>query len=52
MIFLLIVVFPANLHMALNADLYPQFSTMLLWLRLPLQGFLIAWAYMYTRSND
>lgn len=52
LIFLLIAVFPANLHMALNADSYSQFSPVLLWLRLPLQGLLIAWAYLYTRSND
>ena len=52
LILLLIAVFPANLHMAVNAQLYPQFSPILLWLRLPLQGLLIAWAYLYTRSND
>ena len=52
LIVLLIAVFPANVHMALNAELYPQFSPILLWLRLPLQGLLIAWAYLYTRSND
>lgn len=52
LIVLLVAVFPANLHMALNPDLYPQFSPVLLWLRLPLQGLLIVWAYFYTRSND
>lgn len=52
LILLLIAVFPANLHMALNAHLHPQFSPLLLWLRLPLQGLLIAWAYLYTRGND
>ena len=51
LIFLLIAVFPANLHMALNADLYSQISPIVLWLRLPLQGLLIAWAYFYTRGN-
>ena len=45
---LLVAVFPANLHMALNANLYPEFSPISLWLRLPLQGLLIAWAYWYT----
>ena len=49
---LLIAVFPANVHMALNAGSYPQFSPILLWLRLPLQGLLIAWAYLYTCGND
>lgn len=52
LILLLIAVFPANLHMALNSELYAQFSPILLWLRLPLQGLLIAWAYLYTRSNN
>ena len=41
---LLVAVFPANLHMALHAD---SFSTLApawaLWVRLPLQGVLIAW---------
>ena len=46
---LLIAVFPANLHMAQNPELYPGISPVLLWLRLPLQGVLIAWAYGYTR---
>lgn len=50
LIALLIAVFPANLHMALNAELYPQFSALALWLRLPLQAALIAWAYWYTRD--
>ena len=51
LIVLLIAVFPANVHMALNAELYPQFSPILLWLRLPLQAVLIAWAWRYTRRN-
>ena len=45
----LIAVFPANLHMALNAELYPAIPASLLWLRLPLQGVLLAWAYWHTR---
>lgn len=52
LIALLIAIFPANLTMALNTELYPQFSPALLWLRLPLQGALIAWAYFYTRRNN
>src|SRR5437879_1960073 len=42
LIALLIAVFPANLHMALNTDQYSNISPILLWLRLPLQGLLIA----------
>lgn len=49
LILLLIAVFPANLHMAVNSEQFPQFSPSLLWLRLPLQAVLIAWAYWYTR---
>lgn len=49
LIALLIAVFPANLHMALNTDMYPTLPPLLLWLRLPLQALLIAWAYAYTR---
>ncbi len=46
---LLIAVFPANLQMALHPETFPEFSPRALWLRLPLQGVLIAWAYWYTR---
>lgn len=49
LIALLIAVFPANVHMALHPELYPWASATALWLRLPLQGVLIAWAYWYTR---
>ncbi len=50
LIALLIAVFPANISMALNAADYPQFPAALIWLRLPLQGVLIAWAYWFTRK--
>ena len=48
LIALLIAVFPANLHMAMHSDLYPDIPVALLWARLPLQGVLIAWAYWFT----
>jgi uncharacterized membrane protein len=51
LIALLMAVFPANLHMALNPELFPRLSPAALWLRLPLQGVLIAWAYWYTRNS-
>jgi uncharacterized membrane protein len=38
----LVAVFPVNVHMAMNSQLFPMFSPMLLWLRLPLQLILIA----------
>ena len=50
LIALLIAVFPANIHMALHPELYPTLPTSGLWLRLPLQGVLMWWAYRYTRQ--
>ena len=52
---LLIAVFPANVHMAMHHEEYQWASPLVLWLRLPLQGLLILWAYWYTgmdRSNE
>jgi uncharacterized membrane protein len=43
----LIAVFPANVNMALHLELTPQISSMLLWLRLPLQVVLICWAWQF-----
>ena len=51
LIALIVAVPPANLHMAIHADLYPQYSPAILWVRLPLQGALIAWAFWYTRPR-
>ena|ERR1700742_2493989 len=51
LIALLIAVFPANLHMAVHHELYPDVPPLALYLRLPLQGVMIAWAYWYTRPN-
>jgi uncharacterized membrane protein len=49
LIALLIAVFPANIHMAVNHELFPEYSELTLWLRLPLQLVLIALAYWYAR---
>jgi uncharacterized membrane protein len=46
---LLIAVFPANIHMAVNPQLYPDTPLAALLIRLPLQGVLIALAYWFTR---
>lgn len=51
LIALLVAVFPANIHMALHPELFTQASSASLWLRLPLQGVLIGWAYWYTRRD-
>lgn len=46
---LLVAVFPANVHMAMNPDLFPRFPPWLLVARLPLQGVFVWWAYRWTR---
>ena len=51
LIALLIAIFPANVHMAMHPEQYEWASPLVLWLRLPLQGFLILWAYRYTGSE-
>ena len=48
LIALLIAVFPANVFMALNPQLFPGIPPFVLWLRLPLQAVFIAWAYLFT----
>lgn len=48
LILLLIAVLPANIHMATHPELYPTIPSVALWLRLPIQGLLILWAYWYT----
>jgi len=50
LIALLIAVFPANVHMAVHPELYPGIPPVALWLRLPLEGFFIAWAYAFARK--
>jgi uncharacterized membrane protein len=50
LIALLLAVFPANIHMAMNPQLYPDTSYAALLIRLPLQGVMIAVAYWYTRG--
>jgi uncharacterized membrane protein len=52
LIALLIAVFPANVHMALNPQLFPDIPPVALWLRLPLQAVLILWAYWFTRDSN
>ena len=53
LIALYLAVFPANINMAINEISLeagqPPPPTWVLWGRLPLQGVLIAWAYVYTR---
>lgn len=51
LIALLVAVYPVNVHMALNPDLYPQYNQALLWVRLPIQVVLMVWVYWYTRRD-
>ncbi len=41
----LVAIFPANVSMAVDAERYRSIPAPLLWLRLPLQALLIAWAW-------
>ena len=50
LIALLIAIFPANIHMVIHSELFPEFNSTLLWARLPVQALLIAWAFCYTRD--
>ena len=51
LIVLLIAIFPANIHMAINPQLYPEINPVVLWLRLPLQAVFIAWAYWLAQPD-
>lgn len=49
---LLIAVYPANIYMAMNAGLFPEYNPTLVYLRLPLQFVMIAWAFWHTKSTE
>lgn len=44
----LIGVFPANIHMVTSNKVKKPFYIIMLWLRLPLQGWLVYWAWLFT----
>ena len=46
----LVAVFPANVHMALHPEIFPEIPNWVSWTRLPLQAVFIGWAYRYTKS--
>jgi uncharacterized membrane protein len=48
---LLFAVFPANIHMAVNPELFPGYTPAMLWARLPLQVVFVVWAFWYTRAE-
>ena len=47
----LIAIFPANVHMAVHAERYPQFPRWALLARLPLQAVCIAWVHRTARTR-
>ena len=51
LIALLVAVYPANLHMALHPELFPDASKMALYVRLPFQFVFIAWTIWATRPE-
>ena len=48
---LLLAIFPANIHMALSPELFPDMSTGALYARLPFQAVFLAWAYWASRPE-
>lgn len=51
LVLLILAVYPANIHMAVHPELFPELPTFALFARLPLQFPLIAWAYWATRPE-
>lgn len=51
LIFLLIMVFPANINMAVNNIDFGKLPTPVLWARLPLQALIIYWVYRLRRID-
>ena len=52
LIALLVAVFPANLHLALHPEIFPNIPAWMDWARLPLQGLFIFWVYQATLGID
>jgi uncharacterized membrane protein len=46
----LVAVFPANVNMAVNAERHRGIPAWALWVRLPIQGLLIAWVWRATQT--
>jgi uncharacterized membrane protein len=51
LIALLVAVYPANIHMALHPEQFPDLSPAALLLRLPLQFVFMAWVWWATRPD-
>lgn len=48
---LLIAVYPANIYMAMNPQVFPDVKPIVSLIRLPFQFLFIAWAYWFTRPD-
>jgi len=48
LLILLIIIFPANIHMAIHPEYFPDYSKLTIYLRLPLQFLFMAWVYWAT----
>lgn len=46
---MLLAFMPVHIHMAINPELYPEIPPIMLWIRIPVQGLFILWAYWFTR---
>ena len=46
---LLVAVYPANIYMALNPEIFPDIPVTLLYIRLAFQFLFFYWAYIVTR---
>lgn len=42
---------PVHIHMVMHPELYPSVPLWALWLRIPLQGVLMSWAWWLTRPD-
>ncbi len=45
LIALLVAVFPANIHMAVHSEMFPEMPVVLLWVRLFFQPLIMAWVW-------
>jgi len=45
LIILLVMIFPANIHMAVHPEYFPNYTSLTIYLRLPMQFLFIAWVY-------
>ncbi len=52
LIALLIAVFPANIYTAMNPENFADINLTLIYLRIPIQFILIAWAFWFTKEGQ